>query len=182
MLYIFDLDGTLVESFGIRPLPGVQVRLTLLVQQGYPLAIATNQAGVAWRAQMKRLPYPLPTELGARFDEIAGLLPPLQEAVWFAAIHDDRVRLSDVDYAALVEAFLHANRTLKLFVSAQPDWRKPQPGMLLAACQHHGVPPGAAIYVGDMESDAEAATTAGMAFITAEAFFAAGTPSTEATS
>lgn len=171
MLYIFDLDGTLVESFGTTPLPGVLARLTSLAQQGCALAIATNQAGVAWRAQLKRPPYPLPAELVARFDDIAGLLPPLKEAVWFAAIHDERVRLSEGEHAALVGAFLRANQTLELLVSAQPDWRKPQPGMLLAACKHCGVSPDDAIYVGDMVSDAEAAKAAGVVFVTAEVFF-----------
>jgi len=47
---IFDLDGTLVEKWSAVPLPGVRERLAELARQGIALAVATNQAGVSWRA------------------------------------------------------------------------------------------------------------------------------------
>ena len=134
--------------------------------------MATNQAGIAWQALTQQAKYPLPSSLSARFDEIAELLPPLRHARWFAAIHDTRVHLSQKRYAELVEALSRANQTLELHVSAEPDWRKPQPGILLAACRSYDVAQDAAIFVGDIDSDFEAAKAAGMDFATAKAFFA----------
>lgn len=45
------------------------------------------------------------------------------------------------------------------------DRRKPGPGMLLEAMQRFGIPPGAAIFVGDQPTDAEAARRAGVPFL-----------------
>ena len=166
-LYIFDLDGTLVEKWGIAPLPGVLEKLTALEQAGSFIAVATNQAGIAWGAMTKQEKFPTPDSLGPRFDEIAQLLPPLQRARWFVSIHDTRVRLSEKRYTALAQALERASQMLELIVSAKPNWRKPQPGMLLAACESYTVKPDAAIFIGDMDSDREAAEAAGMDFVEA---------------
>jgi HAD superfamily hydrolase (TIGR01662 family) len=48
--------------------------------------------------------------------------------------------------------------------------RKPAPGLLLL--EHYGVSPEEAMFVGDLDSDAEAARRAGVAFMRAERFFA----------
>ena len=57
MLYIFDLDDTLVKGYLFRPdkdyhavelLPGVKERLESLWYQGHAIAIATNQGGIAF--------------------------------------------------------------------------------------------------------------------------------------
>ena len=170
-LYIFDLDGTLVETWGVAPLPGVLEKLDALVKDGASIAVATNQAGIAWGAMTKQEKFPTPDNLGPRFDEIARLLPPLQNARWFAAIHDKRVRLSEKRYTTLADALENASQSLELTVSAELVWRKPQPGMLLAACESYAVAPEAAVFVGDMDSDFEAATAAGMDFVNAEDFF-----------
>lgn len=170
-LYIFDLDSTLVEKWGIAPLPGVLDKLNTLVQDGCAIAVATNQAGIAWGAMTKQEKFPTPENLGPRFDEIAQLLPPLQRARWFVSIHDTRVRLSEKRYAALAEALERASQMLELIVSVDPEWRKPQPGMLLAACESYAVSPDAAIFVGDMDSDGEAAKAARMDFGAAADFF-----------
>lgn len=50
--------------------------------------------------------------------------------------------------------------------------RKPAPGLLLRLLEHYGVSPEEALFVGDLDSDAEAARRAGVAFIRAEQFFA----------
>ncbi len=53
------------------------------------------------------------------------------------------------------------------------DCRKPAPGLILRLLDHFGVVPEEALFVGDLDSDAEAARRAGVAFIRAEMFFAA---------
>ena len=173
-LYIFDLDNTLVEKWGVTPLPGVLMHLTTLEQNGCAIAIATNQAGIAWGALTKREQFPTPASLGARCIEIAQLLPPLQHAHWFIAIHDARVRLSARRYTTLVAATEQTGEPLTLHVAAVPDWRKPQPGMLITACERYNVTEDEAIFIGDMDADAEAAQTAGMDFVSAEEFFKTG--------
>jgi len=59
---------------------------------------------------------------------------------------------------------------VSLHVTARPDWRKPAPGMLLAAAAHFDVGPAALTYVGDMDGDRLAAETAGARFVHAAAW------------
>lgn len=52
------------------------------------------------------------------------------------------------------------------------DCRKPAPGLLLRHLAHFGVAPHEALFVGDLEIDAEAARRAGIPFVFASSFFA----------
>ena len=61
-------------------------------------------------------------------------------------------------------------RSVAAFARAH-DCRKPNPGMLLEALEDFGLSPEEAFYVGDMDSDREAAANAGMDFYPAAAFF-----------
>ncbi|MBN1246269.1 MAG: HAD-IIIA family hydrolase [Anaerolineae bacterium] len=174
MLHIFDLDGTLVEKYGERPLTGVVEKIAELQAQGARIAVATNQAGPAWGAATGELKYPDPRDLGARFVRIAAHLPQLAQVPWFVSVGDDRLSLSRVAYRLLIQELEIGAAGLGLHVSAASSWRKPAPGMLLAACQRFHVGPEMAIFVGDAETDAEAAANAGMAFSTAARFFGWG--------
>ncbi|MGC9467356.1 MAG: HAD-IIIA family hydrolase [Anaerolineae bacterium] len=171
LLYIFDVDGTLVENFGIRPLPDVQEVLTRLKDEGHHLAVATNQSGPAWGLETGDSKYPEAAALGRRFWEIARLLPLLQEVPWFVAVGDPRLSLDVEPYDQIVQDLAEGAGPLEIYVSADWDWRKPGPGMLLAACRYYRVPPAQAIFVGDFETDAEAADAAGMGFAFADDFF-----------
>jgi D-glycero-D-manno-heptose 1,7-bisphosphate phosphatase len=51
------------------------------------------------------------------------------------------------------------------------DCRKPKPGMLLTIMRHYRVEPGDTVFIGNHESDREAAARAGTAFIWAAEFF-----------
>lgn len=171
MLYVFDLDSTLVEMYGVQPLAGVAAKLASLGDHGAGLAVATNQAGPAWRRETGDPKYPTPESLGMRFRQIAELIPVLADVPWFVAIGDDRLDLDSHDYEAMAEALKAAVGAIEIHVSAAPDWRKPEPGMLLAACDRWRVSPSGAIYVGDAVTDAEAAYAAGMSYISAGRFF-----------
>ncbi len=170
-LYIFDLDGTLVETYTSEPLPGTLERLEALRDAGFSLAVATNQAGLAWRQWTGKEKYPTVESLSLQFRETAEALPPLMDAVWFVAIHDTRVKLLPEEFEALAAAFNAGSHGLNVRASVDPTWRKPRPGMLEAACEYFGVAPEAALFVGDMETDAEAAEALGTAFAYADAFF-----------
>ena len=165
MLYIFDLDGTLVESYGVRPLEGAPARLAQLHAEGHLLAVATNQAGPAWGIATRDAKYPTPESLGERFQEIAEVLPALATAPWFVAVGDQRLSLGASDYTALIQTFQDAAGSLDIRLSADPAWCKPEPGMLLAACAAYQQHPSAAFYIGDSETDAAAAAAAGMSFL-----------------
>jgi len=173
-IFIFDLDGTLVPYCGLAPLPGVSARLKELADGGARLAIATNQAGPAWH-QWKEGSFPPPTAVAARFSAIIARLPPLRKAAWFVSLHapgleeeagalPDYEAIRDVLRAELARS---CPRT-RFHISADPDWRKPAPGMLLAAARQE---PEKALFVGDRESDEEAARQAGISFEWAEDFF-----------
>ena len=56
-------------------------------------------------------------------------------------------------------------------LAIEHDCRKPNPGMLLEAMQDAGIPPEESIYVGDKDTDQQAAENAGMRFYWAKDFF-----------
>ena len=170
MLYIFDLDGTLVEKFGTQPLPNVRAHLEKLVINGHKLAIASNQAGLAWRIMTKATKFPDVESMARRFEQIAHDLPPLKHVPWFVSVFDSRVKINTRQYANLTNGLSGACPTLNLRVASDPQWRKPEPGMLLSAGQYYTLDPDEIIFIGDYKTDAEAAVAAGVAFYWAEEF------------
>jgi HAD superfamily hydrolase (TIGR01549 family) len=174
MLYIFDLDRTLVEMYGVQPLPGVVQRLTDLVSQGQSLAVATNQAGLAWRVATDDPKYPSPARLGRRLSDVAQALPMLASVPWYVAIGDVRLSLQADQYRALIADLRDSASTLDIHVSADRTWRKPEPGMLAAACARYGIVPGheQVVFVGDADTDADAAAAIDVDFVYADVFFA----------
>jgi len=166
-LHIFDLDGTLAETWDTSLLPGVVGRLSGL--HG-PIAVATNQAGVAWNA-VEGEPYPAPSDIGRRLVGVAEALPRLKEALWLVAIGDERISLSPERWRGLAACVTRSASPLRVRTSSDLAWRKPRPGMLLEACRSFGVGPEQALFVGDRREDAHAAEAAQVAFIAAERFF-----------
>jgi histidinol phosphatase-like enzyme len=166
-LYIFDLDGTLAETWEAEVLPNVRERVAGL-EGG--IAVATNQAGVAWNA-LKGEPYPSPSEVGHRLRSVAEAVPRLEEALWLVAIGDENVSHPPNCWRGLSSGVTRAAAPLRVRTSSDLAWRKPRPGMLLVACRAYDVGPEEAIFVGDRQGDAEAAEAAGMDFADADAFF-----------
>jgi len=171
MLTIFDLDQTLVERYTTKPLPGVAAVLAELVAKGTRLMIATNQAGPAWRMLTGRERFPTPEQICERFTAVVQALPSLRAATWLVAVYDARVNLAPDQFEALADSFNRSNTPLDLRAAADPMWRKPQPGMLWAACRLQGVSTAEACFIGDMDSDAQAAQLAGMTFYFASSYF-----------
>jgi len=149
-LYIFDKDGTIVGGLGDRPantiaeqklLPGVAEKCAELRAQGHTLAIASNQGGVA-------LGYLTKIDAEALVADVARMIG---AASWTCCPH-------------------HPKGTQKWFAKDCPR-RKPAPGMLLDLMRRLGFHASKTIYVGDMDSDREAAKAAGVKFVWAKDFF-----------
>lgn len=163
-LAIFDIDGTLTE---IRPevlerqprlvtpnhlgeqraIAGVPEQLAELREQGVAIALATNRGGVAF---------------GYTSLEMAHTLA--QEAAELCGIPDVPV------YVCPYHARARGKRAMPEF-TREHDCRKPNPGMLLQAMDEAGMKPDDTIFVGDRDSDREAAANAGVRFYWAEEFF-----------
>ena len=151
MLIIFDKDSTLVESLGGRPansihehrlLPNVLEKCAALKAAGHQLGIASNQGGVAF-----------------------GYLS-LDEA---RAIMEHAASLINADFYTFCPA--HPKGKVKAF-AYESLYRKPNPGMILDLAQRAGVQNVAEIlFVGDLDTDQEAARRAGVKFEWAKDFF-----------
>jgi len=163
-LVIFDIDGTLTEikpeilarkprmvspdNFGEQqPKPGVVDRLAELQSEGVGIALATNRGGVAW---------------GFTTLEKAEALA--REAAELCGVPNARV------YICPYHAKARGPRAVREY-AADNDCRKPNPGMLLEAMEDAGVSPAETLFVGDFETDQQAAENAGVRFSWAEEFF-----------
>lgn len=169
-LYIFDLDQTLTEMWNSIPLPGRLEALKRIARSGVNIAIATNQAGVSFHCEYGR-PYPSAREVGQRLQDIADALPPLKKALWLIAIGHSKIQMPPSQKGTLAASVTRATGPLWAMTSAKMSWRKPEPGMLIEACRSFSVQRSEAIFVGDRESDEEAAKRAGIRFIPANNFF-----------
>lgn len=162
-LIIFDLDGTLVERDTDVLLPGVRAWFDIH-RADYQFAIATNQGGVGlryWLEQMGMQANQYPNEMAARTHVLLA-----------------QMALRDVSFAVYI-AFAYRSKKTQQWAPIppgkeddpewSPGWRKPNPGMLLAAMAGHD--PVACLFVGDSDDDRLAAEAAGCPFQFADDFF-----------
>ena len=152
-LYIFDADGTL--------------RWITLPGRKYPLA--SNEwrlmPGVAER--LARIPF----SRGGPWLAIASN----QNGVARGELSEERARLLIAETLRAALGEIPEGTRIELCICAEDAGcfcRKPAPGLLLRLLDHFGVAPEEALFVGDLDSDAEAAARAGIAFVPAGLFFA----------
>lgn len=151
MLYIFDKDGTLVEQInGERPpnslaeqkvIPGVVEKCQALIAEGHLLAVASNQGGVAF-----------------------GFITAVEAHAMVKQIADT---IGATAYAVCVT---HPNGKKKA-ARRESRFRKPNAGMLEYLMDAFGVAAADTVYVGDMDTDQEAAEAVGVRFVWASEFF-----------
>jgi HAD superfamily hydrolase (TIGR01662 family) len=153
-LYIFDLDGTLAERDSTRLLPGVAEWFA--AHPDTLTAIATNQGGVACRLAGWGEQYPRKSSVSLRVHSVAQRFGIPQKRVLISYAYQSKAG----DWLIFGKG-----------ISWSQDWRKPAPGMLLAAMSRAGVAPHNTIMVGDRDEDRAAAEAAGCAFAWAEDFF-----------
>jgi D-glycero-D-manno-heptose 1,7-bisphosphate phosphatase len=149
-LLIFDKDGTLVDSTS-GPIansrteqamrPGVIERLMVALDEGWTLAVASNQGGVA-------MGYVALDEAEAMVREVAERIG--ASTYRFCPFHPD-AKLPDFRQDA--------------------DCRKPNPGMLVEIMAETGFEPAETWFIGDRPEDQAAASAAGVQFAWEYEFF-----------
>jgi beta-phosphoglucomutase-like phosphatase (HAD superfamily) len=174
---IFDSDGTLVESFKTTPLTGRAERIAALQQDDKHVAICTNQAGPLWREATGHVKYPDAAILVGNIKSIIDSLG-LQGVHWYVSIGDERaIELlnGEENYQAAIERIKsRIEEELDpeiIHVSGLTIWRKPEPGMLLAAAQQLNLTVAQCLYVGDRDEDRQSAMAAQMEFKWSSIFF-----------
>jgi D-glycero-D-manno-heptose 1,7-bisphosphate phosphatase len=151
-LLLLDRDGTLNRSLGDRPpnrpdevelLPGVAARLHHQAALGWRLAVITNQGGVA---------YGYLTEAQAH------------------AIQNAVLETLPVPVDASYLCPHHPAGTIARYAIDCPN-RKPAPGAILQALARFEAQAADCLFVGDQDSDCQAAQAAGVPFVWAWDFF-----------
>ncbi len=139
-----DRDGVLVDDVGplvraddIRVLPGVARALAMLHASGWALVVVTNQTAVARGL--------------ATQDEVRALQRGIESTLQSQG-------------APAFDDFLfcpHHPRATDPAYRTDCACRKPQPGLIHAACARHGIDARSSVMVGDRPSDIEAGHGAG---------------------
>jgi D-glycero-D-manno-heptose 1,7-bisphosphate phosphatase len=157
--FLFDLDGTLISSYMDREdknfhawdvLEGRAEVISRLLDMGKCVGIITNQAGVAFG-------YNTPDDFKAKRSAVINAF-----------------RLDRNDDSWLINwCYGHPEGTV---TGDGPVWdparRKPNPAMIVEAMDTFFMDEEDTVFIGDMESDRQAANNAGVDYIDAEEFFA----------
>jgi HAD superfamily hydrolase (TIGR01662 family) len=170
-LYLFDVDGTLVQPFTDNLLYNVANKLAELDGDGHILVPVTNQGGPACRhAGWGDDKYPTVTEVLRRLYSIEQKLVMLDfpYICWVYIDKRGNVHLPPVE--SQIDKATN-NHVLSVDPGLDPNWRKPNPGMLLAAMRHYDIAASDTVYVGNGPEDAQAAEAAGVAYRHAGDFF-----------
>jgi HAD superfamily hydrolase (TIGR01662 family) len=180
MLYIFDLDGTLIESFlkerkcevcdGRGELPVVQFTnvthglCSKCSGRGYTLE------NLGYDRPLKWLPGRL--ELLSKLDDDGAALAIATNQT--GVVHGYQTHEQIDAKMAEVQRQLHdvVNYLVTVYACRDTLCRKPSPMMLQKAMQDTAHKNYETIFVGDMKSDEQAAKAAGVAYVDAYKFFA----------
>lgn len=165
-LVIFDLDGTLADRDTGLILPGVYEWFAEN-RNKYEISIATNQGGVGLRYWMESdgfgdpEKFPTESDIEERIVGVLGKLKPGKHSIYICYAYQSKKTGKWSPYPLGMENMLEWDRTC----------RKPEPGMLLYAMDHHQVLPDQTVFIGDSDEDSEAAHRAGVEFVHADVFF-----------
>jgi D-glycero-D-manno-heptose 1,7-bisphosphate phosphatase len=163
-LALFDIDGTLTEIRAeLRaknpkhstpnergeqvPIAGVPEKLAQLQAEGVLIALATNRGGVAWGYNTLAVAQDLALEAA----ELCGIP---EVAIYVCPYH----------------AKARGTRVNREF-ARDDECRKPNPGMLKMAMAMAKIAPTETVFVGDRDTDEQAAANARVKFVWAEEFF-----------
>ena len=157
MLYLFDLDGTILRAYldlpdknyhHVEVLPGRQEKLAALRKDGHTLGIVTNQGGIAFG-------YNTEADFWSKLHKVLQTLGLSPELVGVSVCFSDP-RSKNPAYNDALDCARRkpSGAMIRERMAAQP------------VAAHEGV-----IYVGDRPEDEQAAQDAGVPFAWADAFF-----------
>lgn len=131
-------------------LPGVRQALIALKDHAYTLVVITNQGGVARAGGTMR-------DVDACNDRLRAQLNQIDH------LDDDQLTLFD---DPLIDTWyscpFHPQTGVLTHLSVEHEWRKPHPGMVLAACTELNLDPQRSWMIGDKQRDLDAAIGAGV--------------------
>jgi histidinol phosphatase-like enzyme len=185
MLFLFDIDGTLVRSFLreggkvadfdlVEVLPRrAEVIAELYKDNRTCIALVTNQGGVALGYQTK---YQVAQKITRLLGDVGISRGPIRTRPG-AAIDEHGMALPSHVPASMPAAYVsfgleHATEP-EYTVLPDDTWRKPGPGMLIVAMLDWQHLRRETVFVGDMDSDRAAAIAADVSYVDAEEFFGA---------
>lgn len=156
MLYIFDLDGTLIHGYmdgidyaHVQPLPRRIEKLAELRAVGHTVAIATNQGGIGFG-------YNSEGDFKAKLLEVLRVLKLSRDTPIKVCFHHP---------SASIERYRDPEGCAR---------RKPNGLMLKELMQELGHTPATTMYIGDRPEDDQAAEHADVAFMWERDFFGPG--------
>jgi D-glycero-D-manno-heptose 1,7-bisphosphate phosphatase len=153
-LYVFDADGTL--------------RWTAIPGRKYPLASSEWRLMPGVAARLRAIPW------SAEGPWLA--IASNQNGVAAGELSEEHARTLIGEMLTEALGCVPENTRIELCTCDERigcACRKPAPGLLLRLLEHYDVAPADALFVGDLDSDAEAARRAGVAFMWADQFFLA---------
>lgn len=168
-LIIFDIDGTIADRDTHELLPGVSEWFRLN-HHSAKYALCTNQGGVGLRYWMEHDGFGEP----AKYPD---------EATARAHVQKVRDQLPLTDDIGVYICFAYQSQKTGMWSPTpaghehDPEWmqsyRKPAPGMLIAAMRDAGATPLETLFVGNDIEDVMAAKAARCSFVYAKQFFGA---------
>lgn len=164
-LIIFDLDDTLVSRYGTNFLPGVK-NLLKAIPASTSVAIATNKGNVGLYYWMEEGGWgnladspQTPDEAEAQINEVQknvedliGRSVALYKCYAFVSSKGNIAPIPKVVQESMIHGLIPSEWDI--------NNRKPQPGMLLEAMADAGVEPHETLFIGDRDTDQEAAEMA----------------------
>ena len=162
--YVFDIDGTLCDWKTHEALPNVRDWFSS-DKECAGIAFATNQGGVGLRLMMESEGWGEPEKYPTAQDSQAAISEKLINATGSAdwSIYKCYAyKTKNGNWSPVPEG------SGKEF---SPEWRKPNPGMLLHIVEDFNLDKSQVVFVGDWESDQNAAEAAGVSFEWANDFF-----------
>ena len=171
-VYIFDKDGTLIAPIDrgngkTRPankpeeqilLPNVLLKIKQLRGEGAIITCASNQGGVAWEIISSEDARLLMKDCG---DKVGGF------DYYIYCPYDPKAPKQFIRQGYEVDQWYPVEN---IYAKDHP-LRKPNPGMILFLMEETGASSNEVIFIGDQESDREAANAAAVEFMWAKDFF-----------
>jgi HAD superfamily hydrolase (TIGR01662 family) len=169
-LYIFDIDGTLIDRDTEILLPNVKKWFDDNIGNK-KIAFATNQGGVGLRHWLGKIGHDkeyLPSE-----DQVIQKFKRLTRKLTLD-IEQQHILFNNINVCYAYRNKYGEWYPIPKFADSyswKPEFRKPSPGMLNRAMAHFLCKSNKTIMIGDREEDKEAANKAGCSFEYADVFF-----------